>query len=279
MQRLFSISFLTLIFFMTAVFSTPAEAGGPYIDACREAILANPGNASAHVNLGVAYAGVGQHREAIESYKHAIVLKPESTAAHFNLGVAYYDLGDYREAIESYRRAVFIEPHDADALRNLALAYAEYGDLPSAWKEYKKLKKLDKDEAKTLKKLLKSYEKAEKEAEKARKDAQKDADKAEREAVKNARKGEKDRLKRKAKILGISVREVREQEFWEEFWEKYRLADPDTRVVMKYQMEVYMRKREVEAEEEIARAARDAAAACWMNSYWPYCYDPWYWRY
>ncbi|MDP8247710.1 MAG: tetratricopeptide repeat protein [Candidatus Tritonobacter lacicola] len=249
-QRLINLLLATLIFFAVAASPLRAQEREFDIDACREAVRVRDGDPGAYYNLGGACYERGCYREAVENYKDAIRLNPNFPPARFWLGAAYLNLGD----------------------------------ISSAKDEYKNLKDMDKDEAKRLKELIKSFEegekakkKAEKEAEKARKKAEKEEMEEERRTVKAARKEEKERLKRKARILDIPVRQVQEQEFWEEYWDRYRRADTETRMMMRYQMDVYLKKREVEAQEETARAMREAAAAAfWNRSYRPYWSDPFY---
>ena len=50
-------------------------------------------------NRGVAYAKLGNHRQAIQDYDRAIEINPKYADAYNNRGVAYGKLGDYRQAI------------------------------------------------------------------------------------------------------------------------------------------------------------------------------------
>jgi lipopolysaccharide biosynthesis regulator YciM len=50
---------------------------------------------------------------------------PEHTAAYFQHGVLSEALGNHGEAIDSYRMSIYTDPNFLPALTNLALLYAE----------------------------------------------------------------------------------------------------------------------------------------------------------
>src|SRR5262245_21597135 len=71
----------------------------------REALRADPTFASAHLGLGVAYAGLGRIDDAIRAFEDALRARPGYAEAYYNLGVAYDKAGSLDEAVEAFRRA------------------------------------------------------------------------------------------------------------------------------------------------------------------------------
>ena len=60
---------------------------------------------------------------AIKYYTRAIELVPELAEAYYNRGLAYADLGQYKQAIKDYDRAIELNPEDAEAYYNRGLGY------------------------------------------------------------------------------------------------------------------------------------------------------------
>ncbi len=88
--------------------------------------------------------------EAIEEYKQAIRINPDDATAHINLGVAYVESGMYKEAIEACKQAIRIDPDYADAYVILGAAYVLLNDIDSALEQYKILENLDSEMADEL---------------------------------------------------------------------------------------------------------------------------------
>ncbi len=120
-----------------------------------------------HFNLGLAFAKINDHENAVTGFKKAIVLRPLSADARLNLANVYIDmgrcdlaqpellevvridpesksaldalgvcqikLGDHEGAISSFRRSLELQPDDRQVLANLALAHTNWGD--SLYKE------------------------------------------------------------------------------------------------------------------------------------------------
>ncbi len=76
----------------------------------------------AYNNRGRAYAGLNQHRKAIEDYSKAIQLDPKSAIIYNNRGAAYYELGEYHKAIEDYDKALELDPEHTLAKYNKEIA-------------------------------------------------------------------------------------------------------------------------------------------------------------
>ena len=113
------------------------------IEAYRQAIRIDPDYALTHYNLGIVYRKLGNYTKAIEAYKQAIRIDPDYALTHVNLGIAYGELGNYTKAIEFFKQAIHIDPDNAIAHYNLGLAYLLIGERSSALNEYKILKDLD----------------------------------------------------------------------------------------------------------------------------------------
>jgi len=115
---------------------------------------AEPRNDLAWFSLGLAYANLGRHQDAIAAYREALRLKPDFAAAWYNLGVAYANLGRYREAIEAYREATLIRPDYAEAWYTLGVAYANSGNRSAALEAVKELRRYDPQKAEELFNLI-----------------------------------------------------------------------------------------------------------------------------
>jgi tetratricopeptide (TPR) repeat protein len=99
---------------------------------CEHGLKVTTNNFLMHNHLGLAYAGLGRHQEAIEAYEQAVRIKPDYAGAYYNLGLAYSNLGRFQEAIEANKQAINIEPDYARAYYNLGLAYSHLGRFQEA---------------------------------------------------------------------------------------------------------------------------------------------------
>jgi protein O-GlcNAc transferase len=100
-----------------------AEAEAGY----RSVLAAQPGNADAAFNLGVALRALGKLDDANAAYRLAIDIKPDYPEAHYNLGNTLMARGLAGRAVIAYAQALRIKPDHARALGNLALAYSSLG--------------------------------------------------------------------------------------------------------------------------------------------------------
>lgn len=75
---------------------------------CRKAIDADPGNASAHNDLGILYLQANQPEEALREFERAALLQPGWGTAHVNSSYAALALGRAREAESAAQRAIEI---------------------------------------------------------------------------------------------------------------------------------------------------------------------------
>ncbi len=96
-----------------------------------------PGNSTAHNNLGNALDTLGRIRESAEAYTRATEADPENFKAWSNLSDAHVKLEQYDEAIAAGRTATAISPGYYEGLHNLGLAYLRAGRPEDAAKEFR----------------------------------------------------------------------------------------------------------------------------------------------
>lgn len=95
------------------------------IDAYRTAIGLMPDRQEIYFNLANAQAAVGDNDAALENYAKAIELDPKNAGAHNNLGNLLRTLKRPAEALESYRRAIYVTPKDAAVRFNIGTALSD----------------------------------------------------------------------------------------------------------------------------------------------------------
>jgi tetratricopeptide (TPR) repeat protein len=95
----------------------------------QDTVRKRPDNPRAHVNLGVAWKGLGNIADAIEQFQQALLIKPDLAEAHYNLGLMLAQSGRTPEAIAEYQKAVHDKPGYADAYNNWGKALCQLGKL------------------------------------------------------------------------------------------------------------------------------------------------------
>ena len=88
--------------------------------------------------LGAAHAGLGQHTDAITSYKKAITIEPNYLDAYYNLGFALREQGNLEKAVENFNKVISLNPNYVDAYNNMAVTLEKQGKLEEALNAYKK---------------------------------------------------------------------------------------------------------------------------------------------
>jgi len=101
-----------------------------------EAIGLDPNFAVAYYNRGLAYFNKGDYDRAIADFDQAIRLDPKFERAHVERGRIYYNRGNYDRAIAYYNEAIGLDPNFADAYYNRGLAYFNKGDYDRAIADY-----------------------------------------------------------------------------------------------------------------------------------------------
>lgn len=92
------------------------------IEAYKEAIAADPNNASIYVTLARIQVYAGQYEDAIENTQNALLKNPNNPLAHAVNGWALSNTGDSLEAEAAIKRALELDP-------NNALAHAYYAEI------------------------------------------------------------------------------------------------------------------------------------------------------
>lgn len=87
--------------------------------------------------------------EKVAEFKQEIKLNPSFSKAHYMLGLVYADLGKHEEAIKALKEAMKILP-DADTHYKLGREYFRINDRGSALEQYKILKVIDTERANQL---------------------------------------------------------------------------------------------------------------------------------
>ena len=139
------------------VVASPVISWAGKLEDAKEDVRKYPNDSAAHYNLGLAYGSLGQHEEAIASYKEAIRINPNYAKAHYNLGIAYDELGQYQKAIASYKEAIRIKPDYTDAHVNLGVTYRKSGQYQEAIASYKEAIRIKPDDADSHNNLGNAY--------------------------------------------------------------------------------------------------------------------------
>ncbi|MEX2286819.1 MAG: tetratricopeptide repeat protein [Planctomycetaceae bacterium] len=84
-------------------------------------------NATAQMNLGLAYHSAGRVDDAIYHFERAVALDDDYAAAHVNLGAALSTRHELEKAANHFRRALEIDPNHAQAKMNLTITLLQLG--------------------------------------------------------------------------------------------------------------------------------------------------------
>jgi tetratricopeptide (TPR) repeat protein len=91
--------------------------------AFRDVLVASPGNAGAHANLGVIYMRRQQWRPALDELQRARTLDPATPGIRLNIGLVYFRQSDYSSAIAPLESVVKDQPDLAQARYLLGFCY------------------------------------------------------------------------------------------------------------------------------------------------------------
>jgi TolB-like protein/Flp pilus assembly protein TadD len=101
------------------------------VEALRRAVWLAPQLTEGHYQLGLAYLGVGHVDEAVEAIKESLRLDPGNASAHAALGRAYWlGRGQLDEGIAELEHAATLNPNGGYTHLQLAMLYALVGDYP-----------------------------------------------------------------------------------------------------------------------------------------------------
>jgi tetratricopeptide (TPR) repeat protein len=100
-----------------------------------EAIRLNSKYATAYNNRGIAYVKIKDHQKALSDFDAAVQLDPLYATARYNRSLIYIDNAEYERAIIDLKKAIEIQPGNPDLFNQLAWAYLKM-DLASEGLEY-----------------------------------------------------------------------------------------------------------------------------------------------
>ena len=99
------------------------------LDHYRAAVVANPGSAEAHANLGWGYYGQKQYAEAIKEFQEALSLDANWLDAHYGLGLAHKGAGLKAEALAAFEKVAALAPGLPDVVRAQMLRRLAHGHI------------------------------------------------------------------------------------------------------------------------------------------------------
>jgi tetratricopeptide (TPR) repeat protein len=89
-------------------------------------------NDDTYHNRGLAYASLGEYKNAILDYDRSLELNPELASAYLDRGVAYANLGNCARALDNYSEAIRLNPKNPWSFNNRASCYDQFGQYQSA---------------------------------------------------------------------------------------------------------------------------------------------------
>jgi tetratricopeptide (TPR) repeat protein len=109
----------------------------------RDTVSKRPGNARAHVNLGLELLARGDLAGAMASFERAVTIKPDFAEGWTNQGLMFAKLGQIDRAIATYDHALQVQPDFQPAFYNRALAWIAKGELDRAVADFTKASELN----------------------------------------------------------------------------------------------------------------------------------------
>jgi tetratricopeptide (TPR) repeat protein len=114
-----------------------AERFGAYV-------MAHPGNADGHINLGAVLQRLGRYPEALSCFRTAARLAPADPVPLYNIGVIHNLRGDLAAAERSYLDAIHVDPSYPEAHREYSMARLYHGDYsPTVWASFRERRRCD----------------------------------------------------------------------------------------------------------------------------------------
>ena len=100
------------------------------------AVQLDPSYAEARTGLGVVLTRTGDYARAETELRAAIAAAPQSARTHRALGDLLRTLGRFAEARAAYAEALRCDPKDVDARFGIAFVRLANGEMPEAWDDY-----------------------------------------------------------------------------------------------------------------------------------------------
>ncbi|MGA9451923.1 MAG: tetratricopeptide repeat protein, partial [Verrucomicrobiia bacterium] len=107
------------------------------------ALMVTKDNATAHSDLGQAFAREGRQNEALAEYREALRIEPNSADTRNNLATLLDEMGKPDEALAEYRRSLRLDPFNVPANINLGMVLVQLGRLDEAIQQYTQTARLD----------------------------------------------------------------------------------------------------------------------------------------
>jgi tetratricopeptide (TPR) repeat protein len=150
--------------FAEALFGGGADAlkNGRFADSVRHFIdylKLQPGNTRAWLNVGKAYLGQGQFREALSAFVQGLANgggaeRTELIRGLLEGGIQAFSRGNFRDSIELLKEYVKLDSNNLSAYVSLAKAYWESGDRANALDAFRKVLQLNPRHEEALRFLL-----------------------------------------------------------------------------------------------------------------------------
>lgn len=118
--------------------------------AAREKVSAEPGKADLWMELGLAYAGQGLMREAVEAYSKAISLDPFQGIYYRHRAHRYLSCWRFQDACADFTLASRLIPDNWDVWYHLGLSHYLLGEYEEAAKAYDVCYKMSRSEDKLI---------------------------------------------------------------------------------------------------------------------------------
>lgn len=100
----------------------------------REALLINPNNVYANINLGMYYIKANRRQEGLAMVRHAVALRPKWAMVHYWLAQALVSMDREEEALAEFKRATDLDPknlsYQYEVARALQIAGNPTASLP-----------------------------------------------------------------------------------------------------------------------------------------------------
>ncbi len=107
-----------------------------------QTLEANPQDAQAYRNRGIAYAHINKYPEALADLSQALKLNDADADAYNQRGIVYFKLGRYSQAIADFNRAIAKHPQLAESYNNRGVLYKTLGNYQRALKDLRQAKQL-----------------------------------------------------------------------------------------------------------------------------------------